>query len=277
MRRSYFHSRAAVKTGTRTGRDAKIVAEYVSTFHYYFYRANQSVKAIVRAKCPQRLLLEQGRCLSSKSRKSFPCVRCQSSIMCGSCRTEPNPTITPSQRQDTAFHPRCDVLPLASATPQLYAPHLSFFSRSSHFQLYSVFVNNPNYHSLVFTNELSKSLNRRTVYKHLKKILSSIVLDDCYFYTLRHTFATLSLQNGDDVLTVKENLGDHSAAFTLNTYGYLIQAMRRDSAKRMEKAVPNDCDRQKCVFVVRKIVPRKMFHVFAQNSKNRTLFFDKVR
>lgn len=127
VRRSYFHSRAAVKTGTRTGRDAKIVAEYVSTFHYYFYRANQSVKAIVRAKCPQRLLLEQGSCLSSKSRKSFPCVRCQSSIMCGSCRTEPNPTITPSQRQDTAFHPRCDVLPLASATPPAVCPAPLFF------------------------------------------------------------------------------------------------------------------------------------------------------
>lgn len=162
---------------------------------------------------------------------------------------------------------------LLQRLPQLYAPHLSFFSRSSHFQLYSVFVNNPNYHSLVFTNELSKSLNRRTVYKHLKKILSSIVLDDCYFHTLRHTFATLSLQNGDDVLTVKENLGDHSAAFTLNTYGYLIQAMRRDSAERMEKAVPNDCDRQKCVIVVRKNVPRKNVPCFCTKQQKPNFIF----
>lgn len=44
-------------------------------------------------------------------------------------------------------------------------------------------------------------------------------------------------KNGDDVLTVKENLGHHSAAFTLNTYGHLTQAMRRDSAARMEKLI----------------------------------------
>lgn len=61
--------------------------------------------------------------------------------------------------------------------------------------------------------------------------------NDYYFHTLRHTFVTLSLQNGDDVLTVKENLGHHSAAFTLNTYGHLTQAMRRDSAKRMKKLI----------------------------------------
>lgn len=91
--------------------------------------------------------------------------------------------------------------------------------------------------NLVFTNDLGRPLNRRTVYKHLKKILASIGMNDCYFHTLRHTFATLSLQNGDDVLTVKENLGHHSAAFTLNTYGHLTQAMRRDSAERMEKLI----------------------------------------
>ena len=55
--------------------------------------------------------------------------------------------------------------------------------------------------------------------------------------TLLVGFATLSLQNSDDVLTVKENLGHHSAAFTLNTYGHLTQAMRRDSAERMEKLI----------------------------------------
>ena len=94
-----------------------------------------------------------------------------------------------------------------------------------------------NEYNLVFTNEFGKPLNRRTVYKHLKKILSGIGLDDCYFHTLRHTFATLSLQNGDDVLTVKENLGHHSAAFTLHTCGHLTRAMRRDSAERMEKLI----------------------------------------
>lgn len=91
--------------------------------------------------------------------------------------------------------------------------------------------------NLVFTNGLGRPISRRTVYKHIKKILAGIGLPNCYFHTLRHTFATLSLQNGDDVLTVKENLGHHSAAFTLNTYGHLTKTMRKESASRMERLI----------------------------------------
>lgn len=94
-----------------------------------------------------------------------------------------------------------------------------------------------NQFDLVFTNDFGHPVSRRTVYKHIKNILAGIGLPNCYFHTLRHTFATLSLQNGDDVLTVKENLGHHSAAFTLNTYGHLTQTMRRESASRMERLI----------------------------------------
>lgn len=94
-----------------------------------------------------------------------------------------------------------------------------------------------NQFDLIFTNDFGRPISRRTVYKHIKKILAGIGLPNCYFHTLRHTFATLSLQNGDDVLTVKENLGHHSAAFTLNTYGHLTQTMRKESAGRMERLI----------------------------------------
>lgn len=91
--------------------------------------------------------------------------------------------------------------------------------------------------NLVFTNGFGRPISRRTVYKHIKKSLAGIGPQNCYFHTLWHTFATLSLQNGDDVLTVKENLGHHSAAFTLNTYGHLTQTMRKESASRMEHLI----------------------------------------
>lgn len=57
--------------------------------------------------------------------------------------------------------------------------------------------------------------------------------------TYGHTFAVLSLQNGDSVKTVQGNLGHATAAFTLDVYGHVSEKMKEDSAQRMEKYIPN--------------------------------------
>ena len=88
--------------------------------------------------------------------------------------------------------------------------------------------------NLVFTNELGEHLCSVTVYNHLKKILESIGLKDIRFHDLRHSFATISLQNGDDIKTVSENLGHATVAFTLDVYGHVTEKMRKDSADRMQ-------------------------------------------
>ena len=56
---------------------------------------------------------------------------------------------------------------------------------------------------------------------------------------LRHTFAVLSLQNGEIVKTVQGNLGHATAAFTLDVYGHVSEKMKEDSAQRMEKHISN--------------------------------------
>ena len=50
---------------------------------------------------------------------------------------------------------------------------------------------------------------------------------------LRHTFATLALQNGADVKTVSGMLGHFSAGFTLDTYAHVTTASQRQAAKTM--------------------------------------------
>ena len=90
---------------------------------------------------------------------------------------------------------------------------------------------------LVFTDELGRPLSRRTVYKNFKQIANQLDLPNLRFHDLRHTFATISFQSGDDPKTVQENLGHHSAAFTLDVYGHVTDRMKRESAERMERFI----------------------------------------
>ena len=62
------------------------------------------------------------------------------------------------------------------------------------------------------------------------KILKDAGLEHIRFHDLRHTFATLSLQNGVDVKTLSNTLGHYSAGFTLDTYTHATQRMKREAA-----------------------------------------------
>ena len=86
---------------------------------------------------------------------------------------------------------------------------------------------------LVFTNEFGKFLTYTAVWRHCKKALAAAGLPDIRFHDLRHTYAVTSLRAGDDVKTVQENLGHHTAAFTLDQYGHVTETMREASARRM--------------------------------------------
>lgn len=87
---------------------------------------------------------------------------------------------------------------------------------------------------LVFTNELGGHLTQNYTYRHFKKIVSGIGIPDARLHDLRHTFAVSSLQSGNDVKTVQEALGHHTAAFTLDVYGHVTEEMRKASADRLE-------------------------------------------
>ncbi len=59
------------------------------------------------------------------------------------------------------------------------------------------------------------------------------------FHDLRHSYAVLSSQAGDDIKTVQENLGHYSAAFTPDVYGHVSDRMKRDSSERMDRYILN--------------------------------------
>ena len=91
--------------------------------------------------------------------------------------------------------------------------------------------------NLVFTNPFGDYLVHVTVYKHYKRLVAELGIPELRFHDLRHTYAVNALQSGDDIKTVQGNLGHHTAAFTLDTYGHVTEKMQRDSADRMEQFI----------------------------------------
>ena len=66
-----------------------------------------------------------------------------------------------------------------------------------------------------------------------KKILKDAGLEHIRFHDLRHTFATLALQNGMDVKTVSSMLGHYDAGFTLRTYTHATRQKQDEAAQTM--------------------------------------------
>ena len=66
-----------------------------------------------------------------------------------------------------------------------------------------------------------------------KNILKDAGLPHIRFHDLRHTFATLALQNGVDVKTVSSMLGHYDAGFTLRTYTHATRQKQDEAAQTM--------------------------------------------
>ena len=67
------------------------------------------------------------------------------------------------------------------------------------------------------------------------KILKTLGLEHTRFHALRHTFATMALQNGVDIRTVSGMLGHADPGFTLRTYTHATNPMQALAAQTVGK------------------------------------------
>ena len=92
-----------------------------------------------------------------------------------------------------------------------------------------------NDNNYVFTDKYGRHIPKSTAYNNFKKCAAEAGIPETRFHDLRHTYATLALQQGTDIKTVSSNLGHATVAFTLDTYGHVTEQMQKDSADRMQK------------------------------------------
>ena len=85
----------------------------------------------------------------------------------------------------------------------------------------------------VFPSPSGGPMSPDSVLHMLQRVLKRAGLPKVRFHDLRHTFATLALQNGVDIKTVSGMLGHFSAGFTLDTYAHVTTSAKREAAKTM--------------------------------------------
>lgn len=85
----------------------------------------------------------------------------------------------------------------------------------------------------VFPSPTGGPMSPDSVLHMLHRVLERAGLPELRFHDLRHTFATLALQNGVDIKTVSGMLGHFSAEFTLDTYAHVTTAAQRRAANTM--------------------------------------------
>ena len=85
----------------------------------------------------------------------------------------------------------------------------------------------------VFPSPNGGPISPDSVNNMLKRVLARAGIPKVRFHDLRHTFATIALQNGVDIKTVSGMLGHFSAGFTLDTYAHVTTSAQKEAAETM--------------------------------------------
>ena len=85
----------------------------------------------------------------------------------------------------------------------------------------------------VFPSPNGGPISPDSVNNMLKRVLERAGIPKVRFHDLRHTFATIALQNGVDIKTVSGMLGHFSAGFTLDTYAHVTTSAQKEAAQTM--------------------------------------------
>ncbi|MFP4016451.1 MAG: tyrosine-type recombinase/integrase, partial [Halanaerobiales bacterium] len=90
---------------------------------------------------------------------------------------------------------------------------------------------------LVLCQDNGKPLDPSSFSEHYKGILKNAGLPDVCFHSLRHTFATLSLEAGVSIKAIQDILGHSTISTTMDTYSHVTKKMKKDAADIISSVV----------------------------------------
>jgi integrase len=92
-------------------------------------------------------------------------------------------------------------------------------------------------HGLIFTTNNGTPIHPRNLLRDFRILLKDAGLPQIRFHDLRHTAASLMLNNGIPVIVVSRRLGHARASITLDVYGHLIPSMQAEAAELMDELI----------------------------------------
>ena len=87
----------------------------------------------------------------------------------------------------------------------------------------------------VFCQENGDPYEPRTFQDLFKRCVRQAGIRDANFHALRHTFATRSLEQGMDVVTLSRLLGHASPSITLDKYGHALDDQKKRSVEKLNE------------------------------------------
>ncbi len=87
----------------------------------------------------------------------------------------------------------------------------------------------------IFTDEKGKRLGYYLIYGALQKVAPRRVR----FHDLRHTYATLRVAKGDNIVDISNQLGHHDPGFTLKAYAHWLPGEHKDQVDELDNLAPN--------------------------------------
>ena len=86
----------------------------------------------------------------------------------------------------------------------------------------------------IFCNREGNTLDMHNLKnRHFFKCLEKAGLRRIRFHDLRHTFASLLIQDGQSLAYVKDQLGHSSIKLTVDVYGHLVPGANREAVNRL--------------------------------------------
>ena len=99
---------------------------------------------------------------------------------------------------------------------------------------------------LIFPSPITGGLrDPSSVTRKLHRMQKRAGVPQIRFHDLRHSFATLSLEQGMDIKTVSHMLGHTDAGFTMNTYMHVTDNMQQTVANAMQSLITETENKQK--------------------------------
>ena len=94
---------------------------------------------------------------------------------------------------------------------------------------------------LMFPNKVGKPLcQSHMLSRYFRPALKAAGLERIRFHDLRHTYASLLIDQGENVKYIQTQLGHHSPTMTLDVYAHLMNPVNREAPNKLENAVFGD-------------------------------------